>query len=407
MLTAWPLEELDIQKLEELRANRVLENQRLEFKSLILSSTESDKLELLKAITAFANTFGGDLVFGVHAPDGIPQSFNGVPITEIDQFKLKLESIVRTHIEPSLPNGCVQSKLIPVSDEKAILILRIAQSWLAPHRVGQRGNREFWTRTDSGKEPMTISQLRDAFALSSTVEERIHRFVSERTELLGRHGGSIYAPIPLPSEPKFLFHLIPISAFSRSETQVDVVSCLQKIDSLRPICARGVNISRLNLDGMLMANGGEREFNSSYTQVYRAGVIESLCCLPAPVEQTMRPVNPPVRELYVGDFESELRDGISRYLSVLARDGIQCPVVLFLSLLHAGNCRLRFTRHRHVQSPYTVDHNIATFPEGVMHDSSQAQLDRCLNSLLDALWNTAGYPNSPSFDDSGSWLGRD
>jgi len=107
VLTSWPLEELDLQRLEELRANSASENQRLEFKRLMLSATESDKLELLKAASAFANTFGGDPVFGVEAPRGIPKSFEGVPVAEINQSKLRLRLPARrcNHDSPLYPSN--------------------------------------------------------------------------------------------------------------------------------------------------------------------------------------------------------------------------------------------------------------------------------------------------------------
>jgi predicted HTH transcriptional regulator len=164
----WPLASLTLDKINEVIANGLPESQTLELKStLLVGSDESQKLKLLKMTSSFANTFGGDVLFGVAEEDGIAKPPVGVPASEVDQFKLKVEQIVRDNLEPSLPgSGLTFSEPLKVREDKVVLVLRIARSWLAPHRVGKQGNREFWTRNSSGKSPMTIWQLRDAFLAS-------------------------------------------------------------------------------------------------------------------------------------------------------------------------------------------------------------------------------------------------
>src|SRR5208282_1661978 len=96
----WPLRNLTEENLRESKANERTESQSLEYKRLMLGNTPDEKLELLKAVSAFANTLGGDLVLGIDAPDGVPTDIIGIPSSEIDKFKLKLESIVRDNLEP-------------------------------------------------------------------------------------------------------------------------------------------------------------------------------------------------------------------------------------------------------------------------------------------------------------------
>jgi len=70
----WALQELDEQRLTEVVANGREEGQTLEYKRSMSFENSEEKLKVLKAVSAFANTFGGDLVIGVDAPDGVPTS---------------------------------------------------------------------------------------------------------------------------------------------------------------------------------------------------------------------------------------------------------------------------------------------------------------------------------------------
>src|SRR5258708_28019151 len=146
----WELKELTEQRLVEVVTNGLEESQTLEYKRSMPFGTWDEKLKVLKAVTAFANTFGGDLVIGIEARDGIPQlQIVGIPAAEIDRFMLAYESVVRDSLEPSLPTGTVAFQPIPIGhDGQAVLVARVAQSWRVPHRIGRLGNRDFWTRTN-------------------------------------------------------------------------------------------------------------------------------------------------------------------------------------------------------------------------------------------------------------------
>jgi predicted HTH transcriptional regulator len=164
----WELKELTEKRLAEVVSNGLEKDQTLEYKRSMPFETSDERLKILKAVSAFANTFGGDLVIGVEAQDGIPRlPIIGIPSAEIDRLKLTYESVARDSFEPSLPAGTVVFQTVPIGrDGQAVLVARIVQSWRGPHRVSRQG-RDFWTRTNAGKEPMTISQLRDAFVLSA------------------------------------------------------------------------------------------------------------------------------------------------------------------------------------------------------------------------------------------------
>ena len=403
----WNLNDLNEQRLTEVVTNGREESQTLEYKRSMPFGTWEERLKVLKAVSAFANTFGGDLVIGVEAPGGIPQlPIVGIPAAEIDGLKLAFESVARDSLDPSLPAGTVAFKSIPVgSDGRAVLVARIAQSWLAPHRIGRQGNRDFWTRTNAGKEPMTISQLRDAFVLSGTVREKIREFVHERVnDLAGNAGGPPDAPIDLHSSalydsPKFVLHILPIAAFARHDRSIGVVRYREQSSKLAPIATR-LHTSMLNLNGVATV-GDEKSTTRGFTQLYREGMLEAVQSVPARLSGGM----PPEREMYVGYFERDMRSALSRYLSLLADESIGAPICLYLTLLDASNCRLEYTQEWHFRSPRMVGSSIAVLPEVLIHDISQAEVDKQLKVLFDSLWNCGDSPASPSFDDAGTWCG--
>jgi Putative DNA-binding domain len=404
----WNLTDLNEQRLTEVVTNGREESQTLEYKRTMPFGTWEERLKVLKAVSAFANTFGGDLVIGVEAPGGIPQlPIVGIPAAEIDGLKLAFESVARDSLDPSLPAGTVAFKSIPVgSDGQAVLVARIAQSRLGPHRIGRKGDRDFWTRTNAGKEPMTIAQLRDAFVLSGTVREKIRDFVNERVEdLAGYAGGPPDSPIDLQSSvdyssPQFVLHVLPIAAFARHDFSIAVVRYRDQSSKLAPIATRR-HQSILNLNGAATL-GDEKSATRGYAQLYRAGILEALQSVPA----TLVPGSmPPEREMYIGYFERDMRSALSRYISLLTDESIGAPICLYLTLLHASNCRLEYTQEWHFHSPRMVGSNIAVLPEVVVHDISQPEVDKQLKVLFDSLWNCGDSLASPSFDGAGIWRG--
>jgi hypothetical protein len=402
----WTLQDLDEQRLAEIVANGREEGQTLEYKRSMSFESNEEKLKVLKAVSAFANTFGGDLVIGVDAPDGVPTSSSivGVPTTEIDAFKLAFESFTRDSLEPSLPAGAVTFRSIPIGHDiaRAVLVARVTQSWLGPHRIGKKGNREFWTRTSAGKEPMTIWQLRDAFMLSGAAREKVREFVISRIDDITPGGGRPDTPVALPSDmPKFVLHVIPIASFARQDLRIDVVRYRQNSGKLRPISTFRNWETALNLNGVVTFRGANYP-TVGYTQLYREGMLEAVQCVPAQVQAGS---SPPEREMYVGYFESEMRDALSQYRSLLADEGIGAPICIWLTLLDASNCRLSYTQMNYRRSPRMVGSNVATLPEVLIHDAA-GEVDDQLKILFDALWNCGDVPASPSFDEAGIWCGH-
>ena len=143
-----------ITTLEEvitLIQNEILENIKLEYKKEFGSNKE-----ISKDISAFANTYGGDTIYGVSEVNGKPS----LPINWLDNkgIKEKIEQIINSHINPKLEN--VEIIRIDKTDDntKSIFIINIPISINAPHMALDN---KYYIRRNSVSIPMTDSEVRN------------------------------------------------------------------------------------------------------------------------------------------------------------------------------------------------------------------------------------------------------
>ena len=65
MLFDKKIENINIEDIESLIENSVCENKNLDYKRELHIDTDSDKKEFLADISSFANSNGGDIIFGI------------------------------------------------------------------------------------------------------------------------------------------------------------------------------------------------------------------------------------------------------------------------------------------------------------------------------------------------------
>lgn len=143
---------------QDLVAHQVREGKTLEYKKEFPTGNDDSVKKFLAGVSAMANTSGGDFIIGVEAKnDGVAVAVPGVPLTNLDQDELRLENWIRDCIEPRLPHYDIRS--IPANDPgKYVIIVRVPQSWLAPHRVTYKGHDKFYGRNSAGKYPLDVSE---------------------------------------------------------------------------------------------------------------------------------------------------------------------------------------------------------------------------------------------------------
>ena len=227
-----PLESINEQDFKELIENQVLEKKGLDYKLLLPANSDTDKKEFLADVSSFANSSGGDIIFGISQDNttGLPKELIGLDSSNVDQEMLRLQSIVRDGIEPRIPSVAIQP--VKLSNSKTAIILRVQKSWVSPHRVKFKGDHRFYTRSSNGKYELDAGELRNAFTLSENLNDKIKRFRESRIS-------SIFAnetPVPFQGGAKLVLHMIPFISFDPSAAyDIDKITSTQR----RPIDAHG------------------------------------------------------------------------------------------------------------------------------------------------------------------------
>lgn len=264
------LEKISEQDLQELVNNSVLEHKTLEYKSTLPGNANSEKKEFLADVSSFANAAGGDLVYGVLQDNetGFPKELRGLDVQNIDQEILRLDSMIRSGIDPRMPTVRIQR--ISLSNSKTVVIVRVQKSWISPHRVTLQGHDKFYSRSTNGKYELDVTELRVAFNLSGTSVERIRSFRQDRISRIFANE----TPVPFREGAKIVLHLIPITASDPSQ-QLDVQKIASHRQKLMPMIWSYGN-HRYNLDGFLTYSAGSSTRTHSYVQMFRNGIIETV-----------------------------------------------------------------------------------------------------------------------------------
>lgn len=170
MVFTKPLEKLKFADIERLETNKTSEGQILDYKEQLL-----EKKKLLKHVSAFANTQGGFMVFGVKetGKGGYPKEIPGIDSNLIN--KEQMEQIILGNIHPRLN---VKIQLIPHRDpKKRILVIQIPDSYLKPHMNWH--DKKFYKRYEFEAEPMTEIEVSDAYRRRFVGYEEVGNYISE------------------------------------------------------------------------------------------------------------------------------------------------------------------------------------------------------------------------------------
>ncbi len=385
-------EDIALCDIQALVDNSVVESSTIEYKWNLSLNNDQEKREFLADISSFSNASGGDLIFGVteNRENGTPEELKGLDIANPDEEIRKIESIIRDGISPRIPS--LRIKAICLSNAKTVILIRIAKSWLSPHRVVFKGWDKFFSRNAKGKYPLDVTELRIAFNLSESITDRIRKFREERISKLVANE----TPVVFDNNPKVIMHIVPISAFSPSNI-IDVGILREKAGRLQPICSSGWN-NRINFDGFIIYSGDSSRQSYTYTQFYRNGIIEAVNSSMLDFSFSGKKNIPSVL------FEEELIVKLNQYLTFLNGVDIQCPVFVFLTLIGVKDYFMAVDTSKYWPTrTYTIDRDVLITPEVVV-ESYEKDASNILKPCFDAIWNACGWQQSLNYDEQGLFI---
>ena len=385
------LDSLTKEDLTQLIENQVIEKKDLEYKLSLPSNRDEEKKEFLADIVSFANSSGGDIIYGMAQDNttGFPMELTGIGSANIDQEILRIESIIRDGIEPRIPSVITHS--IALENSKAMLIIRIQKSWVSPHRIKFKGDHRFYARGTNGKYELDVGELRNAFTLSENINEKIKKFRENRIS-------SIFAnetPVAFYNNAKVVLHLVPLISFNPS-TAYDIQRIASKVSYYKPMYCSGWG-HRYNLDGLLSYSVGSSELSHSYTQFYRNGIVEAVDGLLLKPDGTEKNI-PSIA------YERELISSLPDYLSGLKYLNVELPIVIFLTLVGVKGYAMTTSSFFEGRS-CLIDREILLLPE-VLINSYEVNAAEVLRPIFDAVWNSCGFAKSLNYNDSGEWKPR-
>src|SRR5580700_10980617 len=81
--------------IQELKAAGIQEGTTVEYKRELPGTRDEDKREFLADASSFANTEGGDILYGVAEDQGVITDIIGASSPDFDAEILRLESLIR------------------------------------------------------------------------------------------------------------------------------------------------------------------------------------------------------------------------------------------------------------------------------------------------------------------------
>jgi hypothetical protein len=373
--------------IQALVADLAQESQHLDLKRDLPRGDGAGRHELLADISAFANSSGGDVVYGI-AEDGEGRASAVVPQAgNADAEVLRIQDALMNGVEPRIPGLQVH----PVTVEGGfVVVVRVPQSWAGPHRV--KSNQHFFIREGGRKRQLDIPEIRSLFLRSENQSQRVRDF---RTERIGKIiAGN--APHTLVAGPLLIVHLVPTQA-ALGLVNVDPVPYVR--DRVLPALGATVPFARLNVDGALGVRNPRPEGTHGYSQYFRNGFFETV--------KVLTPNRNGVPATLPGlSYEQQVIELLRLFRIELTHQGIGSEVTCMLSLTGASGLELGINRNLFDLEDYQgrFDRDMLILPDVLL--AADISPEQALRPVFDLVWQSAGMMRSFNYNNQGDWAPR-
>ncbi len=241
------------------------ESQTLEFKGAAVGTSDNDRKEFLKDVTALANTAGGLLIYGIIEKESVADDVIALVIPSIDKEILRLQNILKDAVEPRLIS--VEMREVPLNAGGCALLVKVPQSWRPPHRVTFGNSNRFYLRHSKGVFEPDTEGLRQVFNSGLDQERQLEAWREERLDRLrsGARGFRVDGNGVA---------LVQVASLARGQANFQIPSVHKcNLDFLPPMLASSTH--RWNFDGLLLHAPQARDDTvSAYTQIFSSWKVE-------------------------------------------------------------------------------------------------------------------------------------
>jgi len=388
-----PFSHIDAACLDSLVTNGVAEGRHLEYKERLPGDDDKSKHEFLADASSFANSVGGDLIYGVreardatNTPLAIPEGIVGLPEVNLDQAQLRLDDLLRHSVDPRIPR--VTFHRVPRAADPPCLLIRILQSPLRLHMVTFKGVSRFYGRGASGRFQLDVGQIRAGFVEVETARERLRRFRLDRIARIV--AGEI--PIRMGEGGKLIFHALPLTSLDVWPAFVGVAEDRSQIPNLLQPMAGDPSDWHYNLDGFVVHTTRSDVSRQTYIQLFRDGGFEAAGGLPN------------FSAHHGGFYGLLIERGAIQVLTTTQRLwkllGVTGPIMLGMALSGVKGWKMLSAPGAMWDPKETFDADLAIIPEVVVQDEN-APAEQALKPLFDLAWNAGGWPYSHFYTSSG------
>lgn len=158
-----------LKEIKTLIDDEIQESLHLDYKEArAVGKTPKQKFDFAKHVSAFANSDGGVLIYGIQEKGHLPVAVTGI---DHSQFSREfIEQTIRTNISSPSPNFTV--KQIPVNKKESVYVVKVEKSFGTPHQCKE--DKKFYKRYNFESVAMENYEIDDVRNRRQTIPSLVN-----------------------------------------------------------------------------------------------------------------------------------------------------------------------------------------------------------------------------------------